>query len=394
MLVLNSINTLSKVKMAMLNYLNYSENTLKEKGAFWTAKEISQQPHVWLVTKKIVESNAERLDVWLKPLLEKKNLRIILTGAGTSAYIGDSLAPHLTERNNRQFESISTTNIVASPDLYLFKDIPTLLISYGRSGSSPESIATIDLANQLIDDCYHLVITCNPEGVLSIRCKNESNALVLLMPLSTHDQSFAMTSSFTSMYVATLCIFSPSENELEEAVRVSNNLLTNHIDDIQKQALLPDTRLVFLGSGCLKGIAQEAALKCLELTAGEVMSFFETPLGFRHGPKSIVDERTSIILLMSQSNYTLDYEMDLLTELKINNKALSVVSLDSSTLGNRRMLSDVWVGLPYIIYCQILSFYKSVNLGISPDNPSPSGDVNRVVKGVNIYPFINDTSAV
>ena len=377
----------------MLNYLNYSESALKEKGAFWTAKEISQQPKVWLETKKIVDANTEELGLWLQPLLEKKNLRIILTGAGTSAYIGDSLSPHLTKKNNRQFESISTTNIVACPDLYLFSDVPTLVISYSRSGSSPESIATIDLANQLIDECYHLVITCNPEGVLTNRCKNQPNAFVLQMPHCTHDQSFAMTSSFTSMYVATLCIFSPSTHELEEAVRVSENLLTNCTNEIQKQALLPVNRLVFLGSGCLKGIAQEAALKCLELTAGRVVSFFETPLGFRHGPKSLVDNKTSIILFMSQSNYSLGYEKDLFAELKINNKAFNVVALDSSTLGNRIILSDVWVGLPYILYCQILSFYKSINLEISPDNPSPSGEVNRVVQGVNIYPFINDSSA-
>lgn len=373
----------------MLNYLNYSESVLKEKGAFWTAKEISQQPDAWLETKRIVDANAEQLNLWLKPLLAKKDLRIILTGAGTSAYIGDTLAPHLTKENKRQFESISTTNIVASPDLYLFKDQPTLLVSYGRSGSSPESIATIDLANQIIDECYHLVITCNPEGVLSLRCAKEANAFVLLMPLRTHDQSFAMTSSFSSMYVASLCVFSPAAEQLDEVARIAKHVLTDNVDEIKRQALSPISRLIFLGSGCLKGIAQEASLKYLELTAGRVPSFFETPLGFRHGPKSLVDSDTGIILFASHNSYTGGYEKDLLVELNANNKAHSVVVLDDSTLGNRIPLADVWASLPYIVYCQILAFYKSVDLGISPDNPSPSGEVNRVVKGVNIYPFIS-----
>lgn len=378
----------------MLNYLNYSESVLKEKGAFWTAKEISQQPDAWLETKRIVDANADQLHSWLKPLLAKNNLRIILTGAGTSAYIGDTLAPHLTKEGNRQFESISTTNIVASPDLYLFKDKPTLIVSYGRSGSSPESIATIDLANQLIDECYHLIITCNPDGVLSLRCAKEANAFVLLMPLRTHDQSFAMTSSFSSMYVATLCVFSPSARELNEVARIAKYLLTDRANEIQHQALSPVSRLIFLGAGCLKGIAQEASLKYLELTAGRIPSFFETPLGFRHGPKSLVDAHTGIIILTSHNSYTWGYEKDLLIELNANNKAHSVLALDSSTFGNHMPLSDVWASLPYVVYCQILAFYKSVDLGISPDNPSPSGEVNRVVKGVNIYPFVNNYSAV
>jgi tagatose-6-phosphate ketose/aldose isomerase len=377
----------------MLNYLNYDENTLKEKGAFWTAQEISQQPDAWLETKKIVDAHAEPLNAWLEPLLAKPNLRIILTGAGTSAYIGDTLAPHLTKENKRQFETISTTNIVASPELYLFKDIPTLIVSYGRSGSSPESIATVDLANQLIDECYHLVITCNPEGVLSLRCAKEANAFVLLTPMRTHDQSFAMTSSFSSMYVATLCIFSPAAHELEEVARVTKNLIAEQAGDIQRHALLPISRLIYLGSGCLKGIAQEASLKYLELTAGRVPSFFESPLGFRHGPKSLVDESTGIVIFTSQNSYTAGYETDLLAEIKSNNKALSIVALNSTTLANSISLADVWAGLPYIVYCQMLAFYKSVELGISPDNPSPSGEVNRVVKGVTIYPLATNCPA-
>ena len=377
----------------MLNYLNYSESTLKEKGAFWTAKEITQQPDAWLDTKKIVDANAQKLNCWLQPLLARSDLRIVLTGAGTSAYIGDTLAPHLTKETKRQFETISTTNIVANPELYLFKEKPTLLVSYGRSGSSPESIATIDLANQIIDECYHLIITCNPEGILSLRCANEANAFVLLMPLRTHDQSFAMTSSFSSMYVATLCVFAPSAPELEEAARIAKHLVTDQVSEIQQRAASSVTRLIFLGSGCLKGIAQEASLKCLELTAGRVPSFFESPLGFRHGPKSLVNEDTEIIIFISQNTYTAGYEKDLLTELNANNKARSLLVLDSATLDSRIPLADVWAGLAYIVYCQMLAFYKSVNLGISPDNPSPSGEVNRVVKGVTVYPFTSNDSA-
>ena len=41
-------------------------------------------------------------------------------------------------------------------------------------------------------------------------------------------------------------------------------------------------RIVYLGSNTLKGTSQESALKMLELTAGRVVTMYDTPMGFRH----------------------------------------------------------------------------------------------------------------
>ncbi|MFM9634939.1 SIS domain-containing protein, partial [Streptomyces galilaeus] len=87
-------------------------------------------------------------------------------------------------------------------------------------------------------------------------------------------------------------------------------------------AELPMQRLVYLGAGSLKGYAQEAALKLLELSSGKVMGYFESPLGFRHGPKSLVDEKTFIVLFSSNNSYTKQYDTDLLHELSSDNQAL------------------------------------------------------------------------
>ncbi|MCW1040792.1 tagatose-6-phosphate ketose isomerase, partial [Streptococcus anginosus] len=58
-------------------------------------------------------------------------------------------------------------------------------------------------------------------------------------------------------------------------------------------------RVVYLGSGSLAGLAHEAHLKVLEVTAGQVEASFESSLGFRHGPKSIVNEDTLVFLFLS-----------------------------------------------------------------------------------------------
>jgi tagatose-6-phosphate ketose/aldose isomerase len=371
----------------MSEYLTYKDEFLKSKKAYWTAKEICQQPHIWREAASKVEEKRKQINTWLSPLLVQKNLRIILTGAGTSAYVGDAIAPHLTKFTERAFEAISTTDIVSNAEQYLIKKIPTLLISYGRSGNSPESVAAVDLANQVVDDCYHLVVTCNPEGSLAIHANEANNALSIIMPEGTLDQSFAMTSSFTSMLVSTLAIFSPQPEQLEIAAKWSESFISNNVEATKKHSLQSTQRLVFLGSGGLQGIAREAALKVLELTSGQVLSYCESPLGFRHGPKSLMNANTEVIFLTSSDAYTKHYDQDLINELKRDKQALSITILDKEFFDQTEQLDDVWASLPYIVYCQALAFFKSIQANISPDNPCPTGEVNRVVQGVTLYPL-------
>lgn len=371
----------------MSELLTYSESFLKAQNGYWTAKEICQQPVIWREAEKLVEQKRTELDAWLLPLLAQTNLRIILTGAGTSAYVGEAIAPHLSKKMGRIFEAISTTDIVSNAPQYLIKNIPTLLISYGRSGNSPESLAAVKLANQVIDNCYHLVITCNPEGDLALSANGATNVFSLLMPEGTLDQSFAMTSSFTSMLVSTLVIFTPQSEQLELAAKGVENFLENNVNRLKEHARLPTKRLVFLGAGGLQGIAREAALKVLELTAGQVLSYCESPLGFRHGPKSLMNEETEVVFLSSSDAYTKLYDNDLLNELKRDGQGLALTILNKEIFGQNDDIEDVWAGLPYIFYCQILAFFKSMQADITPDNPCPTGEVNRVVQGVTLYPL-------
>ncbi|NQZ10202.1 MAG: SIS domain-containing protein, partial [Algicola sp.] len=319
-------------------------------------------------------------DRWLAPMLAQKNLRIILTGAGTSAYVGKSLAPHLTAAMSRKVEAISTTKLVSNPGEHFLNHVPTLLISYARSGNSPESVAAIELANQLVDNCYHLLITCNKNGRLA---QQQSRAYCLLMPDATNDQSFAMTSSFTAMMLSTLCLFTPNPAQLDSMVEATVHLLEHTLPQIKQLAQVPFKRAVFLGSGGLKGIATEASLKMVELTAGKIDCYVESPMGFRHGPKSLVNEDTLIIVLSSKDDYLSKYEDDLIEELVNDHQTGHIYALYQG-------LNDVWSSFPYIVYCQALAFYKALALNIPPDNPCPSGEVNRVVQGVTIYPYQTD----
>lgn len=369
--------------------LLFSAEQLAQFGAQWTAKEISQQPKMWRQVSD-EHRNKAGMSTWLSTILAKPQLRIILTGAGTSAYIGDALAAHLQQHLplvTQRVEAISTTDLVSHPALYLSPKIPTLLISYGRSGNSPESMAAVALVEQLVDDCYHLAITCNGQGQLAQYCTDKPHCYLYKLPDETHDVSFAMTSSFTCMYLATLLIFSPNTEALNQICVMAETILSSHLAEIRAQAELACQRIVFLGGGPLKAIAQEAALKYLELTAGQIVSAFESPLGFRHGPKSLVDFNTQVLVMVSSGAYSRQYDVDLIKELKRDNKALSILTLSESQLLNTNVLEEVWLGLPFILWCQVLAIYKAIQLGVSPDNPCPTGQVNRVVQGVNLYPL-------
>lgn len=376
--------------MATEHYLSLSAAELQQKKAYWTAREISQQPALWQQIASEHQGRAVALNAFLQAQLAKPNLRIILTGAGTSAYIGKALAATLQQQLTlgQRVEAIATTDLVSHPTLYLDARAPTLLISYGRSGNSPESIAAVDLAEQLLPQCAHLVITCNAEGKLAQFCQQQPDRSYLYaLPAAAHDQSFAMTSSFSGMYLATLLSFNTEPAALNTVIALAEQVLSTQLATIKQQALLPCKRMVFLGSGPLQALAQEAALKYLELTAGAILSHYESPLGFRHGPKSLVDGDTFILLLESAQPYSRLYDQDLAAELKRDQQALALASLSLATLGSDAQLSDAWLLLPMVVWCQALACFKAIELGVSPDNPCPSGQVNRVVQGVTLYPL-------
>ena len=71
------------------------------------------------------------------------------------------------------FNAIATTDIVANPETYLKKDVTTVLVSFARSGNSPESVATVDLAKALVDELYQVTITCAADGKLALQAHGD-----------------------------------------------------------------------------------------------------------------------------------------------------------------------------------------------------------------------------
>src|SRR5271154_5225040 len=313
-----------------MNYLQLDETGLNRDGALWTAREIAQQPESWIRTQELLRQHTAPIVGFLAPLLARPDLRIILTGAGSSAFIGECLAPLLMQKLGRRVEAIATTDLLSGPHQYFQRDVPTLLVSFGRSGSSPESVAVVELAERQLRECHQLVFTCNEQGTLYQRCRERRNSLAILLPPETHDQSFAMTSSFTAMMLAAALVFHGLENATDGVPRIARGareVLGQHNATLQKLAAESYSRVVYLGSNGFKGLAREAALKLLELTDGKVVGAFDSPLGFRHGPKTIVTGDTLLFVFMSNDRYTRGYDLDLLRELRTDALAGRVIAI-------------------------------------------------------------------
>lgn len=389
-----------------MSIFNITEEKMKETFSGYTIHEIYQQPATWRKTCAQLAACKDELQKFLDQVVKADDFDIILTGAGTSEFVGNSLFQALAEKYSYKVKSYATTDIVPSPENYLSRTKPTILVSFGRSGNSPESLGAVEAAEVVCQNLYHLFVTCNHEGTLSKLANDRSNCFALNLTPETHDQSFAMTSSYSNMYMATYLAFNLDKLEeltaqIEEVAKAAEHFLDTQYGQVQE---IVDTfdfnRIVYLGNIALKGVAQESALKMLELTAGQVATMYDSPLGFRHGPKSIIDPRTLTVVYLSDDDYRRRYEIDLIKEMGPQRKGNKIVAVMNKPAEGLEDLVDyiiqipvgsekenVLLGFDYILFAQTLAVMKSLSLGITPDNPCPTGEVNRVVKGVTLYPY-------
>ena len=379
---------------------------LEKLGAKITTREIEQQPELWQQTWSIYQNNKTKITDFLDQINQKwGKVRVIFTGAGTSAYVGNTIMPYLQKNGDRKkydFEAIDTTKIVSTPEDYLEKDTPTILVSFARSGNSPESVATVELAKKLVTNLYQIAITCAPEGHLAQDLEGDSTGLVLLMPEKSLDQGFAMTGSFSCMSLMALLVFDTLTDENKEHIvsqiaQMGKNVIERE-DEIQSLVDIDFNRITYIGSGSLGGLAEETRLKILELTAGEVAALFDTSMGLRHGPKSFLDKKTIVFDFVSNNTYTRQYDLDILNEIRDDQIVPLVMAVgqekegqdfsgESFMFSNKELLPDAYLALPDVMFGQTIALLTSIKVNNKPDTPSPTGTVNRVVKGVTIHEF-------
>ncbi|MBQ6764143.1 MAG: SIS domain-containing protein [Paludibacteraceae bacterium] len=374
----------------------------------FTYNEIHQQPAMWRKELEALLQSKAAISAFMHKYLTPET-DIVLTGAGTSAFIGDAICPVMRGMWHN-VRSVPTTDLITHAEYLLEADRPLLLISFARSGNSPESVGAVNLANKICKNVAHVYITCNKNGKLaqqaveSQKSKEESNILLLQLPEETDDKSLAMTSSFSTMLLTCLMLghidtLEDDAEMIEKAVKNAEAVIERYEEPLKAIAERPFERGVFLGSGALKGIAEECHLKLQELTDGAVVCKFDSFLGFRHGPKAVVNDKSIVVYLVTDDEKVQRYERDLVRQVDGNNKPVAQIIVAAGAKPalegvNADLLvqmpfgkaeTDFYGIVPYVLVGQLLGFYASLAHGLTPDAPSVSGNIHRVVEGVTIY---------
>ena len=387
------------------NFYGENQAYFDEKTCGHTAREIAQQPAMWRELCKVLQNEKQAINGFMAKLGPLGNMRIIMTGAGSSGFVGRAVAGYVTQKSGILCEAIHTTDIVSAPEANLVADKPTLLISFARSGNSPESDGAVRYARKIVKNLYEVAITCDGNSKLAKTTKESANSLVLVMPEGTNDKGFAMTSSVSTMAMAGFALL--NADKIDEIVNdyakladeVENN--AKAVSDAAKEcASWGFDRFWGMGSGPLTALVSEGALKMMELTNGAVIAGHNNSAEFRHGPKTMISPKTLTVHLISSTPFTAKYDMDLLKELyqerdgnkvvAIYNKAHDNVPGDLTipySVQGYGHAADICAGMQGLVFLQVLSMFTSLAMGITTDNPSPKGLVNRVVQGVTVYEY-------
>jgi len=378
-----------------------------QRGLEHTPREIWQQPDTWATTYRIC--SGQKLD--LADVLRRFGIgrgtaspTVYLVGAGTSDYTGRALAPLLRRRWGCDAWAVPSTTLLTDFDDLHAAGKEYLWISFSRSGDSPEGVAVLARALDRQRAIHHLVITCNQNGKMAELCASHpEQARVLILDDAVNDRGLAMTSSFSNMLVAGQCVahlddldhFGAIVSALSECGR---QFLPVAAETAAEVTSLGCPRACFVGSGVLRGVADECALKVVELSAGKIPTLAETPLGLRHGPMSSVDGQTLFAAFLSSDARRRGYELDLLRE--IDRKRLGRVRLavtagdaaDISELVDYRLslncpedFPDYYRPALDVMLGQLLGLFASLRCGLKPDQPSPTGAITRVVQPIKLY---------
>lgn len=375
-----------------------SSQSEKQKGGYvYTPVEIAQQPATWKTTHRLFEESRKNLSKFLKQVRIER-WTIYLVGAGTSDYIGHSIANLLRRRWGCEVSAIASTDLLTNREDLVIADRNYLWISFSRSGDSPEGVAVLEQALALYPEVRHLIVSCNKNARMVELAQQSKNCFPILLDDAVNDRSLAMTSSFTNMVLfghelAHLWDEVNFEETLEKMTVAANYVLDEGAVLAHSLAQRGYHRACFVGAGALGAIARESALKVSELTSGNIQSMHESTLGLRHGPMSMLNMETLFTSFVSTDDRRRRYDLDLLSEIRAKQVVRTIVAVGQPCISSDSILyskafdglDDAYRPVVDVIFGQLLGLFASIEMGLKPDSPSPNGLITRVVEQFAIY---------
>jgi glucosamine--fructose-6-phosphate aminotransferase (isomerizing) len=340
-----------------------------------TYQEILKQPATWTQTLESVPGKWREASQGIYPAAISHAL---FMGSGTSLYIAQTAAQSFMEITGIPASAIPTSEAFLSTPSTVPRSGNVVAFIISRSGTTSEALLA---ATYLRDHHPHVRtvgITCNADTELERRCDT-----CLGLPFAA-EQSVVMTQSFTTMLLTlqiVAALIAGNDALLAELKQLPGALgeLLPAVERLAKDvgSSLDYDKTIYLGLGPNQGLAEEGTLKLKEMTQSSCEAY--NPLEFRHGPISIVDEKTLIVLLegVREKDYLADLNRDLK---RYGAKVVSAGPLNTPGPDRHIQLgeafSDIARCVLYIPFLQLLAYYRALALNLNPDRPR---NLNQVV---------------
>lgn len=338
-----------------------------------TYAEILRQPDSWAETLRQVPAIWEAIHGRIDGIGHA-----LFMGSGTSLYIAQSAAQSFMEITGLTATAIPTSEAFLSPASSVPSAGPVVAFIISRSGTTSEALLAADFLRAHRGNVTTVGITCNAGTDLEARCDH-----CIALPFAT-ERSVVMTQSFTTMLlalqvVATLVANDTSLREELGGLPAAFTAQLGATEGLAKRyGASPDyDTTIYLGLGPNQGLAEEGTLKLKEMTQSTCEAY--NPLEFRHGPISIVDERTLVVLLegVREAAYLADVERDL----RQHGAHVVAVGPHAAPGANERLvigegLSDLARCVLYLPFVQLLAYERALALALDPDRPR---NLNQVV---------------
>jgi tagatose-6-phosphate ketose/aldose isomerase len=390
----------------LLRLLELPEAEKAKRGLVHTPREIAQQPDTWGKTFELFCNQR----AGIQDFLESAGVRgesgspviVYLVGAGTSDYTGRAISCLLRKHWQCEVIAVPSTDLLTHMDQVIVPGRKYLWVSFSRSGDSSEGVAVLEKARERFPNIHHIVISSNPNGRMLKDSDGHPNTLGICMIDEANDRGLAMTSSFSNMVIFGQCMahiqnIDGYEPVLRKLVAAGKSLLPRAADCAASVAKQGYKKACFVGSGTLREVARESALKVLEMTAGKTLTMTESALGLRHGPMAALDDQSLFVCFLSGDKSVQGYERDLLREIGSKKIARRRIVVGGSELATDSYaedylapagvtgIADEYRAPVDVMFGQLLGLFSSMQWKLMPDSPSPGGVITRVVEKVNIY---------
>ena len=321
--------------------------------------------HTYIEIKSQTKAWAQALELTSHSTLPKaaEYDQVVFTGCGSTYYLSLALAALYQELTGRAARAAPGSELLLNPSAYLTNQ-RTLLVAISRSGTTTETVKAVE--NFKGEKRGEVVVISNYDETLSHLA--DMNIVVS----NGQEESVAQTRSFASMYVAATVLSvrmagcSDLLSAISELPKAGETLIEKYEPFAKKAGEdLGFDRYYFLGSGIRYGLACEMNLKMKEmtLTQSEAFHFLE----FRHGPMSMVNEKTVVIGMLSEKNFS--YEQAVLNEMQaLGGRVIALAEADAEVSFDSR-IPECTRGVLYLPVIQLMAFYRSLAKGLNPDRP-------------------------